>query len=505
MFHRIRGQHRHPRTQRMLRYYFIAQDIHERANSSHFDYQQLAETLKNTDLIFRIQRLWELQAQACHEMTAALRQNQPYHYNLRVDKALQGTMQSFELYARQHPDDDKLTAIQTLLDNLQSINWQLRQLEQDNPDQEKYAQIYEVQITGLKNIVAAILENCTFESQLFRHAVRLSLVVLLCCSIVEFFQFNLGYWILLTAVFVCQPNYSPTKSRLRQRIVGTILGVLVGSALPYLNPTLEMQLGLLVLTNTLFFFFRSNNYSYSTFFITLQVLISFDVAGLSSEAALLPRLLDTLIGTAISWVAVSYLWPDWKYLQLDKVSRQAIYSDAQYLLHILSQLQFGQSNDLQYRIARRNAHQYAAALSATLSNMNNEPDKYQSYLQQGFDLLKMNYSLLSYISALGAYRQKMSRLQQSTQFLAGFYPCAKKVLYVLENIEKLSPEVFDKLQLNIELGLKEIQWDESQAAEKAAFSQPLQQLNLIAQLLPQIYQYFHPTADLPLVNEQPAG
>ena len=79
------------------------------------------------------------------------------------------------------------------------------------------------------------------------------------------------------------------------------------------------------------------------------------------------------------------------------------------------------------------------------------------------------------------------------------------MLYVLENIEKLSPEVFDKLQLNIELGLKEIQWDESQAAEKAAFSQPLQQLNLIAQLLPQIYQYFHPTADLPLMNEQSAG
>ena len=99
----------------------------------------------------------------------------------------------------------------------------------------------------------------------------------------------------------------------------------------------------------------------------------------------------------------------------------------------------------------------------------------------------------------------MSRLQQSTQFLAGFYPCAKKVLYVLENIEKLSPEVFDKLQLNIELGLKEIQWDESQAAEKAAFSQPLQQLNLIAQLLPQIYQYFHPTADLSLMNEQSVG
>ena len=28
-------QHRHARTQRMIRYYFAAQDIHERANSTH--------------------------------------------------------------------------------------------------------------------------------------------------------------------------------------------------------------------------------------------------------------------------------------------------------------------------------------------------------------------------------------------------------------------------------------------------------------------------------------
>ena len=39
----LEGKHRHPRTQRMLRYYFAAQDIHERANSTHFDYQQITE------------------------------------------------------------------------------------------------------------------------------------------------------------------------------------------------------------------------------------------------------------------------------------------------------------------------------------------------------------------------------------------------------------------------------------------------------------------------------
>ena len=490
LFYRIRGQHRHPRTRRMIRYYFTAQDIHERANSSHFDYKQIAEQLKNTDLIFRIQRLLELQAQACREIAAALRENRSYQHNQRVEKAMLGTMQSFELYSRHCAQSEQLLVIQTLLDNLQSINWQLRQLEQEGGENDPIAQIHTEQIIGFKNIISVILSNFTLESPLFRHAVRLSIVVFICCAIVEFFQFNLGYWILLTAVFVCQPNYSATKNRLRQRIIGTILGVLVGSSLPYLNSTLEMQLGLMVLTCALFFFFRSNNYSFSTFFITLQVLISFDVMGFGAATALLPRLLDTLVGTAISWFAVSYLWPDWKYLQLDKVSRQAIRSDAQYLLHIIAQLQFGKSDDLKYRIARRNAHQYAAALSTTLSNMNNEPQKYQAYLQEGFDLLKINYSLLSYISALGSYRYRMTKLQQTAQFLAGFYPTAKKIIYALENIEKLSPEVFAKLRENIESSLKEIQWNESQIKEKSAFAIPFQQLNLIAQLLPPIYEYF---------------
>ena len=492
LFYRIRGQHRHPRTQRMLRYYFAAQDIHERVNSTHFDYQQITEKLKNTDLIFRIQRLLELQAQSCREVTTSLRQNKNYQFNERVERALSGTLHSFQLYREQHIDDkDQLIEIQTLLDNLQSINWQLRQLTQETDDADHLARIHTDQITGLKNISTAIFSHFTFESQLFRHAIRLSIVVFLCCVIVEFFQFNLGYWILLTAVFVCQPNYSATKTRLRQRIIGAFLGVVIGSLLPYFNPTLELKLGLVVLTSTLFFFFRSNNYSFSTFFITLQVLLSFDVMGFNTSAALMPRLLDTLLGSAISWFAVSYLWPDWKYLQLDKVSHKAVQSDATYLLHIISQLQFGKSDDLKYRIARRNAHQYAAALSTTLSNMNNEPEKYKAFLQQGFDLLKLNYSLLSYISALGSYREKMNTLQQTTQFLSGFYPVAKKIIYSLENIEKIPPDIFAKLQKNIETHLKELEKQEMTEQDRTAFSLPYQQLNLITQLLPAFYGYFH--------------
>ena len=503
LFYRIRGQHRHSRTTTLLRYYFAAQDIHERANSSHFDYKSLTEQLKNTDLIFRIQRLLELQAQACRHIAVCLQQNRTYCYNPRLEKAIHGLNQSFELYTRSHPHNIKeLPHIKILLENLQGIDRQLRYLQQAPQDPFKPMQIYTENIRGLSNIFYTLRRHCTLQSQLFRHAVRLALVVLFCCSVIELLQLQpeRGYWILLTAVFVCQPNYSATKLRLQQRIIGTLLGVIVGSLLPYMTSTLEAKLGVVVLTSTLFLFFRQNNYSFSTFFITIQVLASFDIMGFDIYAATWPRLLDTLIGAAISWGAVSYLWPDWQYLQLGKVSRQVIQSNAKYLLYIISQLQFGKGDDLKYRIVRRQTHEDLTALSTTVSHMNNEPKKYARYLSQGFELLKLNDSLLSYISALATYRHKMKSLHQDTDFLAVFYPTAKKIIYLLENIQQLSQTEFENLYSEIDVLLK--QYTTEYNKNLSPLSVPFQQLNMINQILPPLYQVLKLCEYRSLLTEQ---
>ncbi|VGM96768.1 Inner membrane protein yccS [uncultured Avibacterium sp.] len=495
LFYRIRGQYRHTRTTQMINYYFAAQDIHERANSSYFDYQVLTQQLKNTDLIFRIQRLLELQAQACRDFAQSLQQNTHYSYNARLERAITGVNQSFEHYAQTHQDDTQNTAIKTLINNLQGVDWQLRHLGQtpeSSATHHRWVKIHDdSDVKGFKNIWLTIRSHLSFDSQLFRHAVRLSIVVFVCCTIVEFLQLSRGYWILLTAVFVCQPNYAATKLRLKQRIVGTILGVIIGSLLPYAQPTLELQMGLVVATSTLFFFFRSNNYSFSTFFITLQVLISFNIIGIDIHSALYSRLIDTLAGSFIAWVAVSYLWPDWKYLQLNKVIHQAIQSDGKYLLYIISQLQFGKCDSLQYRIARRKAHEYATALSATMSNMNSDPEKYKDHLQEGFEMLKLNYSLLSYISALGAYRKHIKQIQQNIDFMAEYYPIAKKLIYALEHIESLSQPVFDKLQENIHQSLQQLNEQQGERLSQSEVGIPIQQLNMISQILPHIYVIFH--------------
>lgn len=326
----------------------------------------------------------------------------------------------------------------------------------------------------------AVRSQCHLGSALFRHAVRLSIVVFLAGLLVELFQIEQGYWILLTAILVCQPNYSATKKRLVQRIIGTVLGVVVGMSLRYLSPTLEAQLGLIVASGSLFFLFRTNNYSFSTFFITLQVLVSFDVVGLGANSAMLPRILDTLIGVGIAWLAVTYLWPDWKYLNLHSGLKETLKQSATYLRHILAQLQFGYRDDLAYRSARRSAQNALAGLSTVVSNMTNEPKKYRTALTFAPNLLGLSYTLMSYISALGAQRLG-TKETHACEVDIDFFRQGKQIASLLGRLAE--GKVIGSDELNAMQHRLQALENRSVVANARAITL-LQQLRLIIELLP---------------------
>ncbi len=66
---RLRGDRGQRGTRRTLHYYFVAQDIHERASSSHIQYQTLREHFRHSDVLFRFQRLMSMlggRASNCH-------------------------------------------------------------------------------------------------------------------------------------------------------------------------------------------------------------------------------------------------------------------------------------------------------------------------------------------------------------------------------------------------------------------------------------------------------
>ncbi|HDL5128268.1 TPA: TIGR01666 family membrane protein [Mannheimia haemolytica] len=498
LFYRLSRQHKQQRTQRMLRYYFTAQDILERASSSHYQYHELFQQLSNSDLMFRFQRVLELQAAACQKIAMSLRHREVYEHGVRGEKALQGLLNSLNY----HQERGLKSAYRwrAIAENLGNIERQLAQIEQGSSSGEhieplsknftKSHRLIAENITGLSNISQAIKAHLTFESQLFRHAVRLSIVVLLCSAIVPILGFDSkGYWILLTAIFVCQPNYTATKTRLIQRVIGTIFGVLVGGSFELFNValSLEAQLGLIVLTGSLYTFFRLVHYGFSTFYITVLVMISLDIAGVSLESGILMRMLDTLLGTAIAWLAVAFLWPDWKYLNLQRNLHNGLKASGQYLRHIIAQLQFGYNEQLPYRIARRDVHNHLSALSNAITNMYSEPQKYANDLTFAPKLLGIAYTLLGYISTLGAYRIASREINQQVDFSAMFFSHAREVANIIGQIASESrsfAKLSEKLTA-IDQDFTQFEQENQQKQNDLALVL-IQQLRLIVQLLPQL-------------------
>lgn len=510
LFYRMRGQHRHPRTTRMLRYYFVAQDIHERISSSHVHYQAFAEQMRHTDLIFRIQRLLRLQAQACKDFAASLRHNgSAYQYASKLERATQGADKSLQYYANNQKDSTIAPyRVQRLLDNIMHVSLQFSHLGNtkiDDFDPKQNVGLSSPDVRGFKGAWKALKAQSTLQSSVFRHAVRMAIIVLISCLIVQFVpklnayfvqnsheSVNLGFWVLLTAVFVCQPNYSATKSRLVQRILGTVAGVLVGSALPLLSIINEVKLVIIVAMTTLFFLFRSNKQSYATFFITIQAIMGLSITGYDVTQFFVPRVVDTVVGALVSGAAVYVLWPDWRYLSLEKTGAQAIHSDGGYLRAVLNELQqYVPSNDMAYRTARRLSHDRAAALSSTLSDMSSEPKKYGDKLQDGFLLLKINYSLISYISAFGAYRDQIHcNDEQEIEFFAKFFPTAEKVASALEHLSIWNREQFQAAMIELQNEIETLRPNYTQSNNETESQSYVlwQQLVMIGELLQPCYQ-----------------
>ena len=415
---RLKGDRGQRSTRRLLRYYFVAQDIHERASSAHNQYHALAKRFRHSDVLFRFERLLLLQAKACRQLAKSIISGDDYNHDFRFDRAFNLLNASLERHQPQQAEDKRLLAsLNFVLRNLQAIDWQLSHIESEQiiglPQDNTLA---DDGLHGIRDIWTRIRNQLTPGSALFRHAVRMSLVLCAGYACIMAFNMERGYWILLTSLFVCQPNYSATRLRLRQRVLGTLAGIIAGLPLLYLIPSQEGQLVLIVVLGVLFFAFRTVQYGYATAFITMLVLFCFNLMGAGFDIAI-PRVTDTLIGCGIAWLAVTFVWPDWRYRRLPLVIQRAIDSNTSYLSEVIAQYQQGKDDSLSYRIARRAAHNADAELASVISNMSSEPLRSRRILEEGFRLLCLNHAMLGYISALGAHRHMLPDNAESRTLL----------------------------------------------------------------------------------------
>lgn len=403
-----------------LRLYYMAQDFHERASSSHYPYAALSEAFFHSDVLYRANRVLALQGKACQALAEAVRLRQAYVHVPRLPAALDDLDGALAWLGQQHNPawTPLLGALRLLRRNLGAIDRQLAAANlSDTALDGMDTRLRDSNPRTLVEMGRRLRQQLTPTSVLFRHGVRIAIALVAGYGLMHLLNLANGYWILLTTVFVCRPHFGATRLRLVQRIIGTVAGLLATWALLQLFPATASQLLIAFIGALLFFICRHDRYIAATAGITLMALTCFNLLG-DGFVLISARLLDTLVGCAIAAAASLWILPDWQGRRLHAVMGTVAASAARYLEQVLGQYRDGKRDDLPWRIARRDMHNADAALSVALGNMLREPVRVRPNLDAGFRFLALSNTLLGHLSALGAHRQQLPALASDAQALA---------------------------------------------------------------------------------------
>ncbi|RKG39827.1 YccS family putative transporter [Acinetobacter rongchengensis] len=410
---RLKASRANKNTIYWLNLYFLAQDIHEQVTSNYLHYENIHKNFSRTDLIYRIQKNVRLQAINCQKLAESILKQHSFQTNPDNSTVLENLEQSMQAWIQQNPYNLEVKNLLLVLNNLKNVQQQFINLsiEQDSY-QQSYSQhhdnlnLLDDDIHGVQDLWLKIKQHLTPKSALFRHAVRIAFVFAVGYSISLLPFAKHGYWILLTSLFVCQISYFATKSRLKLRTLGTILGVVLGIPILYFVPNVEGQLVLTIIFGVCFFYLRSKKYAMATLMATLVVLLIFNLKG-AGYAIILPRIIDTILGCLIALFAVSFIWPDWNFRNISNNIRKSTQATLDYFDAIVEQYQHGKNNSVDYRKARRFAHNAQIELSSMISSLSTEPNPQQDLIHHAFRYLVYSHSQLSYVSALGSHRQQV--------------------------------------------------------------------------------------------------
>ncbi|TFV66074.1 UNVERIFIED_ORG: FUSC family protein [Bacillus sp. AZ43] len=154
-------------------------------------------------------------------------------------------------------------------------------------------------------------------------AVRLSLCMTIAEVARQYLPIQRPYWVLLTVAIVLKPDFGSVFTRAVQRGAGTLLGVLLGSAVLAVLPRDAWVLVAMSVFAGLLPWARGANFGLFSVFQTPVIILLLDLALPGGPGLVGARLTDTLIGCAIVLVFGYLLWPGTWRAPLDEALRDA--------------------------------------------------------------------------------------------------------------------------------------------------------------------------------------
>ncbi|MEH2147211.1 FUSC family protein [Nostoc sp.] len=280
-------------------------------------------------------------------------------------------------------------------------------------------------------IIDTLRNNFTFDSVLFRHALRLALITTLAELLASVFQLPRGYWITLTALVALKPNFGGTSQTTVQRVVGTILGGIIGIALVLL---VKNQLAIAVCFLLLVFVamsVRSLSYSIFTILLTPAIILLLNIISAGGWQVGVLRIFDSFAGGALALLGSYLLFPRWERQQLPAQLEKTIRANLAYFQQVIANYlhpehnAIADINTLRHQAALENANANAAA-----QRLFSEPRHIQGEIEPVMTLMIYIRGFFSSVTTLAEHLREFSGEYQFPEVKR----LADTIVQVLENL-----------------------------------------------------------------------
>lgn len=208
----------------------------------------------------------------------------------------------------------------------------------------------------------------TPRSMAFRHALRMAVSFSAALLISRLLSLPHGYWLPMTAAIVLRPDFAATFNFGLLRVVGTVLGLLLTTALLYVTPNQPWaHLALMAVLCMGFRYLATAHYGLAVSALTGTVVILLSFEGVNPGTAVVDRVVNTVFGCGIALLAY-VAWPTWERARARPALADMLHAYANYLLALADPAQRNAHRETRSaaRTARSNAQ-------ASLERMRSEP------------------------------------------------------------------------------------------------------------------------------------
>ena len=421
-------------------------DLFERTMSSYHDYKALHEVFDEEDILEQYHQLVLELSNELDEIGIAIKSGEASEETGLLAAHISKTKIYFNEFRdskRTAENVDGFISMRHILNSIGDIASRIHTLHlYTTYDKELTKKIampadYDQFISHQPVDLKLLIDNLSFASNTFRHAVRISIATLLGFIVSMFFPLGHSYWILLTIIVILKPAYSLTKKRNYQRLAGTILGALIGLLILNFIKDREVLFVIMLLLMIGTYSLLRTNYMFSVIFMTPYILLLFHLlSDVSFKIIITDRITDTAIGSVIAFIANLILLPAWEQDQMSNYMLQAIKSNKNYFNDIAAAFTGNPVTINSYKLSRKNAFVALANLSDAFSRMLAEPKSKQKNSKQLYQFVVLNHMLTSHIATLSSYVMPLSAKLASPDFI----PLINNTLAKLDNAEKIIAE-----------------------------------------------------------------